>query len=151
MSACHIILDTNVCLDLFVFRDPRCMELMQMLKNRTVSALTRNDCRDEWLRVLTYPSLSLDNTIREKCIAKYDEMIFCADIEKKDYALLPLCHDQDDQKFLELTYDAKAGFLITKDKALLKLSGKTRKRHLFQIIKPEQSNLILRAIKQKET
>lgn len=149
MQSCRIILDTNICLDLFVFHDSRCMELMQILKSRTAIALTRSDCRDEWLRVLMYPSLSLDNTVREKCTAEFDEMIVCTDIEKGDYTFLPVCHDQDDQKFLELAYDAKAAFLVTKDKALLKLAGKTRKRHLFQIIKPEQSHLILSAIKQK--
>lgn len=147
MSVCFIVLDTNVCLDLFVFRDIRCHELIHMLKKRVVNAVTRNDCRDEWLRVLSYPTLSLTDCVRKKHIAEYDETILNYDFENKNYALLPLCKDQDDQKFLELAYDARAKFLITKDKDLLKLSAKIRKQHLFHIIKPEQSHLISLTLK----
>ncbi|MCL1886685.1 MAG: putative toxin-antitoxin system toxin component, PIN family [Betaproteobacteria bacterium] len=147
MSTCNVILDTNVCLDLFVFHDVRCHELMQMLKNRIINAITRKDCRDEWLRVLTYPLLSLNNHTQEKSIIEYDKAVLCCDFESKNYASLPMCKDQDDQKFLELAYDAQAKFLITKDKALLKLSGKTKKRQLFHIIKPEQSHLISATLK----
>lgn len=147
MSTSCIVLDTNVCLDLFVFQDSRSHALAQMLKRGTIKAITRNDCRDEWLRVLMYPVLSLDEPTRLKCMAEYDNVIGCHDFEKKNYAVLPLCQDQDDQKFLEVAYDANAKFLVTKDKALLKLSAKTRKASLFQIIKPEQSHMISTVIK----
>jgi putative toxin-antitoxin system toxin component, PIN family len=143
MNTPCIVLDTNVCLDLFVFYDRRCRELAQMLKMESIRAVTRNDCRDEWLRVLMYPSLSLDESTRKKCIAAYDEVISCCDFEKKDYTFLPVCQDMDDQKFLELAFDSNAHFLLTKDKALLKLSAKIRKSSFFRIMKPEYSNLIL--------
>ncbi len=142
MTPSRIVIDTNVCLDLFVFHDIRCHGLAQMLNGGIIKAVTRNDCRDEWLRVLSYPSLSLDKNTCKNSMAEYDNTIFCHDFEKKNYAVLPACSDQDDQKFLELAYDAGAKFLVTKDKALLKLSSKTGKSRLFRIIKPEQSNLI---------
>lgn len=137
-----IILDTNVCLDLFIFHDKNCHELWQMLADGIVKAITREDCKNEWLRVLTYPSLSLTESDIKNCTAKYNEVVFCHDFQKKDYACLPICKDKDDQKFLELAYDSDAKFLMTKDKALLKLSSKIRKQQLFQIIKPTQSHLI---------
>lgn len=137
-----IVLDTNVCLDIFVFSDKRCHELTQMLHAKTIRAITRNDCRDEWLRVLMYPALSLDESACQRYRMAYDNLIACRDYERKNYAVLPVYQDQDDQKFLELAYDARAGFLITKDKALLKLSAKTSKSSLFNIIKPEYSHLI---------
>ncbi|WAW10686.1 putative toxin-antitoxin system toxin component, PIN family [Oxalobacter vibrioformis] len=147
MNTSCIVLDTNVCLDLFVFHDSRCNALAQMLERGTVKAVTQDDCRDEWLRVLMYPVLSLDEPVRRRCMTEYDNVIYCRDFEKKNYAILPLCQDQDDQKFLEVAYDANAKFLVTKDKALLKLAAKARKSSLFQIIKPEQSYLISTAIK----
>ena len=134
-----VILDTNVCLDLFVFRDARCHELKKMLETGIACAVTREDCRNEWIRVLKYATFSLDETARRKCISEYDALVSCRDFHKKDYTVLPVCQDTDDQKFLELAYDAGAGFLLTKDKALLKLSAKTGKQRLFHIIRPEFS------------
>jgi hypothetical protein len=47
-----IVIDTNVCLDLFVFRDPRWAPLLAALEAGTVRAVTRADCRDEYRIVL---------------------------------------------------------------------------------------------------
>ena len=47
---------------------------------------------------------------------------------------LPRCQDRDDQKFLELAARAGADLLVSKDKALLKLRGRTRLG--FEIVKP---------------
>ncbi len=142
MSSIPIILDTNVCLDLFVFNDKYCKELWEIIQKGIVKVVTRYDCKNEWLRVLNYPSLALNESVRQECITQYNNMVFCGDFPKRNYALLPICKDEDDQKFLELAYDSNAKFLITKDKALLKLSKKTRAANLFHIIKPTQTNLI---------
>jgi putative PIN family toxin of toxin-antitoxin system len=134
-----VVLDTNVCLDLFFFRDPRWSRLMEGLQRGSLRAITRQDCRAEWLIVLTYPQLGIEDDERSRCSAEFDDMIVCKD--KPDAAirrpLLPLCSDQDDQKFLELAYDEKADVLITKDKALLKLARKAAKHGLFAILSPE--------------
>ena len=37
------------------------------------------------------------------------------------------CSDRDDQKFLDLAYTARADWLVTKDKALLKLARRARR------------------------
>ena len=47
---------------------------------------------------------------------------------------LPRCKDRDDQKFLELAARSNADILVSKDKALLKLRGRTKLA--FQIVKP---------------
>jgi predicted nucleic acid-binding protein len=49
---------------------------------------------------------------------------------------LPRCRDRDDQKFLELAFAAKASVLLTRDKALLRLAGRTRRRCGFDIVAP---------------
>ncbi len=48
----RIVIDTNVCLDLFVFRDARWAALLAALRDGTLQAVTRADCRDEWQIVL---------------------------------------------------------------------------------------------------
>lgn len=134
----RIVLDTNVCLDLFVFRDPRWTELLLALKNGTVKAVTRHDCRTEWLIVLNYRHLSLDDDSRARVAAEFDSLITCIAVDSSGVEVrLPVCRDPDDQKFLELSRDANADVLITKDKALLKLAKRTAKAGLFTIMPPD--------------
>lgn len=135
----RIVLDTNVCLDLFVFRDPRWALLLEAMKNGQVEALTRDDCRKEWSIVLGYPHLKLDEAARVQVSAEFDALIQCHPMPVTDEipVKLPVCKDKDDQKFLELSRDVKADVLITKDKALLKLARKTRRDGLFAIMTPE--------------
>ncbi|MGI4849213.1 MAG: PIN domain-containing protein [Janthinobacterium lividum] len=134
----RIVLDTNVCLDLFVFHDPRWATLLAALEAGTVEAITRSDCRDEWLIVLEYPHLPLDERSRAWAIAAFDRLIALAPAPAPGVAaLLPRCSDKDDQKFLELARDGRAAILVTKDRALLKLARKTARAGMFAIIKPE--------------
>jgi putative PIN family toxin of toxin-antitoxin system len=136
MTTKRVILDTNVCLDLFVFRDKHLDKLLVALQNGEVEAVTRKDCRNEWLRVLDYPNLPLEIESRRESAAAFDELITCITPEALIAVVLPICSDSDDQKFLELARDANAEYLITKDKALLKLARKTSIAGLFKIMQP---------------
>ncbi|MDQ2821264.1 MAG: PIN domain-containing protein [Pseudomonadota bacterium] len=131
-----IILDTNVCLDLFVFHDPRWAPLLAALEDGTVQAVTRADCRDEYRIVLHYSHLPLDETSRPAAAANFDALIKVI-APPVSGVRLPVCTDRDDQKFLELARDAAVDVLITKDKALLKLARKTEKAGMFKIMVPE--------------
>jgi putative PIN family toxin of toxin-antitoxin system len=132
----RVVLDTNVCLDLFVFHDPRWDKLLTALKEGSIEAVTREDCRMEWQIVLGYPHLPLDEESRARSNAEFDTLIACI-ASSPGLAKLPICSDPDDQKFLELARDACAGMLITKDKALLKLGRKTARAGLFTILTPD--------------
>lgn len=131
----RVILDTNVCLDLFVFHDPRWSSLLEALKKGDIEAVTRMDCRNEWLHVLDYPHLPLDAASKAAAMAEFDALITCIDPPPQPI-LLPLCTDRDDQKFLELARDAQAQCLITKDKALLKLAKRLARSGLFAVRTP---------------
>lgn len=133
----RIVLDTNVCLDLFVFNDPRWAALLAALKSGAVEAVTKTECRMEWQIVLGYSQLHLNEAMRADCNAAFDALIDCIAPEPLTHVKLPLCSDPDDQKFLELSRDAQAATLITKDKALLKLAKKTARAGLFEIILPQ--------------
>ena len=132
----RIVLDTNVCLDLFVFHDPRWSALLAAMESGAVQAITREDCRAEYLVVLHYKHLPLDEASRAVSAARFDALITVV-APAVSGVRLPVCTDKDDQKFLELARDANVDTLITKDKALLKLARKTAKAGMFKIIVPE--------------
>jgi putative PIN family toxin of toxin-antitoxin system len=135
-SAKPIVIDTNVLLDLFVFHDPRWAELLAAIESGEVQALTRADCRDEYLAVLKYPHLPLDDERRAQAAARFDALLQLVAPDAK-HVRLPVCTDRDDQKFMELARDAGATVLISKDKALLKLNRKTSQAGMFRIMLPE--------------
>jgi putative PIN family toxin of toxin-antitoxin system len=132
----RLVIDTNVLLDLFVFHDPRWGGLLDALQSGAVQGVTREDCRQEWLHVLHYPHLPLDEQKRQAAIAEFDRLIDISDAAAGT-APLPVCSDRDDQKFLELARDAQAAVLVTKDKALLKLARRTAKAGMFRILTPQ--------------
>lgn len=140
VSPKRIVLDTNVCLDLFVFKDPRWSALLTAIESGAVQAITREDCRAEYLVVLHYPHLPLDDDSRPLCAARFDQLIKVV-APPESGVRLPVCTDRDDQKFLELARDAGAAVLITKDKALLKLGKRLAKAGMFKVMVPEAWSL----------
>lgn len=133
-----LVLDTNVCLDLYVYRNPHCVLLKAALAAGTVLALTDARCRAEWLRVLDYPQLALDDERRAAALAQFDAQLTLWTQGAPEAApALPRCSDPDDQKFLELAQAGGAGVLLTRDKALLKLAKRTRREHGFDILTPQ--------------
>ena len=136
----RIVIDTNVCLDLFVFKDPRWAALLAALETGAVEAVTRSDCRDEYNIVLHYKHLPLDDDSRPLAAARFDQLIKVV-APAESGVRLPVCTDRDDQKFLEVARDAQASVLITKDKALLKLGKRLVKGGMFQVVVPEKWSL----------
>jgi putative PIN family toxin of toxin-antitoxin system len=133
----RIVIDTNVCLDLFVFHDPRWAALLSAIESGAVEAITRADCRDEYNIVLHYSHLPLDDSTRLQAAARFDALIKVV-APAESGVRLPVCTDKDDQKFLELARDAQAHTLITKDKALLKLAKRLAREGMFRVITPDQ-------------
>jgi putative PIN family toxin of toxin-antitoxin system len=133
----RLVLDTNVCLDLFVFNDPRWATLLAGLRDNRLEAITRHSCREEWLAVLHYPRLPITDENRPAIIHAFDTLIRCENPTTSSTIKLPICSDPDDQQFMELARDAKATHLITKDKALLKCAKRVARFNLFQIVAPE--------------
>lgn len=138
----RVVLDTNVCLDAFVFDDPRAATLVAALTAGEVEAVTRADCRDEWLGVLSYPALKLDEVRRAEAAARFDRLVRL--LPNPDVALcmsLPRCRDPDDQKFLELAASSGAAVLFSRDAEVLRLAKRTVRDGLFAIVRPEDWQL----------
>lgn len=136
----RIVLDTNVCLDLFVFGDAQCTVLRDALRAGVVLALTDAACRDEWLRVLAYPQLALDAARRAAAVAAFDaalRLLPASTGMPAGLPRLPRCADPDDQKFLELAQAGGVRWLLSRDRELLKLARRTRREHGFDILAPQ--------------
>lgn len=133
-----LVLDTNVCLDLFVFQDTRWASILRELQTGDLKAITRQDCRDEWLAVLKYPHLPIQPEQLLEIMQRFDTHIECQNPPVNHERRLPVCSDKDDQKFLEIARDAQVDTLITKDKALLKLARKVQNLGMFKIQTPEK-------------
>lgn len=131
------MLDTNVLLSLFVFADSRLAALRAALERGTLIALTDERCLAEFRRVLGYPLFSLDTGGQEAALSTYTALAERVSTMPNSVPPLPLCRDPDDQKFLELARNGNADWLVTSDKALLKLARRGRLRELFRILTPE--------------
>jgi predicted nucleic acid-binding protein len=135
----RLVLDTNVALDLFVFRDPAARHVLDALQGGAVQAVVDEACRAEWLAVLDYPDLCLTAEVRQDARIAFDHCaLLLPDVQPGSRAdvRLPRCADPDDQKFLELALSAGARWLLSKDKAVLRLARRTAREGWFQIVTP---------------
>ena len=135
----RLVLDTNVALDLFVFRDPACERLMAALQTGLAQAVVDEPCRAEWLAVLDYPELGLAEEVRRDAGAAFDRWVSLlptGQLTPHRDVKLPRCADPDDQKFLELALASGARWLLSKDKAVLQLARRTAREGWFVILCP---------------
>lgn len=131
----RIVLDTNIWLDWLVFDDPAVMPLKAACSDGLVRIAIDAACMEELGRVLAYPEFALDAATRTALFTQVRDCTYRVDTRL--LSPLPRCADPDDQKFLELARDAKADWLITKDKALLSLGKKRFAGTGFRIGLPE--------------
>ena len=145
-SAPRIVLDTNVCLDLWLFADPACADVLAAMRSGAIHAVTRADCHAEWQRVLHYPQLPIDDRSRPVVAAAFSaqvELLTDADGVPAEAARLPRCADPDDQKFMELALASGARWLLSKDRELLKLDRRAQVVGGFSILLPQAWTLPL--------
>ncbi len=119
------MLDTNVWVDWFIFDDPAIAALKAAHRNGSIEIVVDEACLQEFDRVLVYPEFGLTGSQRSAFLAEVGRRTTRHETNVAAQAnALPRCTDPDDQKFLELARDAKAGWLVTRDKALLRLAKK---------------------------
>ena len=135
----RFVLDTNVVLDLFHWANTDAIPLMHDLESGRISCLADTRTLDELQRVLAYPQLKLTPAMQAARWAQYTRHV--THCPAGEAPTLPRCRDRDDQKFLELAARAQADVLVSKDKALLKLRGRTRLP--FRILTPAAACALL--------
>ena len=114
-----IVIDTNIVLDLFVFKDPLAQPLAQALANQTYRWIATVPMRDELEGVLDYPNIALRLDAAQitatGVLAQFDAQVQWMDVAPR--ATL-ICRDPDDQKFIDLAL-AHQTMLLSKDRAVL--------------------------------
>ena len=140
----RLVLDTNVVLDLVVFRDAGAEPLRAAVQVGQVTLLTSAECLAELRRVLAYPEFKRDPVGQA---AAYDW--YATRVEQVEPAplasVLPRCRDADDQKFLEIAWLTQADHLVTKDRALLELARRIENLGKFSVTHPDALAQLLSA------
>ena len=131
----RVVLDTNVWLDWLVFDDPSIAPIKAAVAANRVELFTDTACEAELERALGY-DLGKRSVDVAACIAECRRVArrIESPMPEAERARLPACRDPDDQKFLEAALAARAGFLVTRDRALLELA---RRPLPFRILAPE--------------
>jgi putative PIN family toxin of toxin-antitoxin system len=130
----RVVLDTNVWIDWLVFDDPAIAPLREAHRSERIQFVANGACIEEFERVLAYPAFKLDHAQRlslraqlERCVVRHEGH---SAEGAEGAAALPRCTDPDDQKFVSLACDAKADWLLTRDKALLRLARRLKQAGL---------------------
>lgn len=133
-----LVLDTNVVLDWVAFDDARVQPIAAAIERGMLRAATSSACLQELRRALSYAQVGLDPAAQALAFSRYVARATEFQVPQAAAAAgLPLCEDPDDQKFLELAWHARASFLLTRDKALLKLGQRLRERGCFAVLAPD--------------
>ena len=135
----RLVLDTNVVLDLFHWGNVDAVPIMAALEAGQIECFADERTLDELQRVLTYPQLKQTPEMIAERYARYSNLIQL--VPPGEAPKLPRCKDRDDQKFLELAARCQADLLVSKDKALLRLRGRTTLG--FKILKPAEASALL--------
>ena len=131
----RLVLDTNVWLDVLVFRDPGIAPICEAHAGRRAEILIDSEGEAELAQALGYDfgKHSLDAARQAARLAEVRQMtVHVKSRRLGGTSTLPLCRDPDDQKFLEMALAVRADILITKDQMLLELA----RRVPFRILTP---------------
>ena len=137
----RLVLDTNVVLDLYHWANTDAVPIMAALESGQIECFADERTLDELQRVLTYPQLKMTPEMMVERYQRYSKLVQLVPAGEAPH--LPRCKDRDDQKFLELAARCGANILVSKDKALLKLRGRTTLG--FQIMKPAAASALLQS------
>ncbi|MEN9478835.1 MAG: hypothetical protein RLZZ298_230 [Pseudomonadota bacterium] len=143
----RLVLDTNVVLDLYHWANTDAVPIMAALESGRIECFADERTLDELQRVLTYPQLKMTPAMMLERYQRYSSLVQL--IPAGEAPHLPRCKDKDDQKFLELAARCGANILVSKDKALLKLRGRTTLG--FQIMKPGAASALIGSLSETES
>ena len=119
-----VVLDTNIVLDLWLYKDPATPNLLAALAQQKVTWLATQVMRDELERVLAYPHIVKRLTFSQieaaDVLAQFDAYAKLMPVAAR---AMYVCKDVDDQKFIDLAV-AHTAQLVSKDKAVLTMRNR---------------------------
>lgn len=142
----RVVLDSNIWVDILVFDDAVARPIRAALEAGRLDAIISPACREELRRVLGYPQFAHYAVDAQAALAWVDRVTrSVADPAESTSAaraqgetFVPRCKDRDDQKFLALADAANAAYLVSKDKAVLKLKRRMAKYCDVAVLPPKQ-------------
>ncbi|MDE2408663.1 MAG: putative toxin-antitoxin system toxin component, PIN family [Xanthomonadaceae bacterium] len=129
----RIVFDTNVVLSALVFRNAAATHLRHAWQHGSCLPLVSTPTVEELLRVLAYPKFRLRAEDQHELLADYLPWTRTVHIPQPPPAV-PDCRDPFDIPFLHLAAAGRAKTLVTGDRDLLALQGKTA----FAILAPTE-------------
>ena len=116
----RLVLDTNVILDLLVFKDPSAEPLRLMLDAKTVDAVRSEASMLELIDVIQRPIFKLSKQEQDMILQAWESatrLLENTAIESAPF----ICRDLDDQIFLDMAYSIRPAVLFSKDLRVLEL------------------------------
>ena len=132
-----VVLDTNVVLDWLVFGHPSCAQLTDHFAGGRLRWLASQAMRDELAHVIGRGAVDAWAPDLPALWAAWDRLALPTEPRPSIGAATRLrCTDADDQKFIDLALAHGARWLLSRDRAVLKLARRTRPLGL-EVLTPE--------------
>jgi uncharacterized protein len=156
----RVVLDTNVCLDLWLFDQPSVATLRAALDAQRIHPIATSATRDELAHVLArraaltgpaacrWMAQTSAPTVLQRWCDAHGMSPDADDTAAPQHEALPItttplsltttqCTDPDDQKFIDLAIHQRVDALLTRDKAVLKLARRLQ-AHGVVVATPER-------------
>ena len=133
------ILDTNIWLDWFVFAcepDTPMAQLKNAIAAQSATVVMTQGMWDEWVDVLGRAQFKVEPERQAQILAHTRELVAWTPTPPTPFERIR-CSDKDDQIFIDTALALKVDWLISKDKHLLHLHHRAKKRGVG-IVTPEQ-------------
>ena len=116
----RLVLDTNVILDLLVFKDPTAEPIRHLLDAKLVDAVRSEASMLELVDVIQRPIFKLSQQEQEIILLVWESLTRL--LENSAFESAPfICRDTDDQIFLDMAYSIRPAVLFSKDLRVLEL------------------------------
>ncbi len=145
----NLVLDTNAVLDWLVFDNPGSQPFARAIVSGSVRWIVNAAVRDELAHVLSRGVVDQWQPDLPRLWHTWER--HATPIEQPPLGSpqrRPQCTDTDDQKFVDLALDTGAQWLVTRDRALLKVARRARSLGLA-IVTPERFTLVEAAVAQE--
>jgi len=124
-SAPRAVLDTNVVLSALLFSRGRLARLRLEWRQASFHPLVSRATAEEFMRTLAYPKFKL--TVEEQRELLADYLPYCTTVNMPaNPPRTPPCRDAFDVPFLQLAVVGNADYIVTGDRDLLSLKGRTK-------------------------
>jgi uncharacterized protein len=125
------VLDTNVVLDMLLFKDIRLNPLHSALVRKALVWVATDPMLDELSHVLQRRSLARwghdPHQILAEALGLCCKVMPCTEVDTQ----VPRCTDSDDQIFIDLAWRWPTSWLFSRDRALLRLARKAKPHGLW--------------------